>query len=106
MSDQPNFDFDVCTSTVALLAQTAICRQSKDLEVAGVLWTLYCHESDTVIDLSAGRPVRTGMSLIRKLCPSSVSDDEWALVAPYLTLVREDACQRADTASDVAQQAS
>ncbi|WP_284246680.1 IS5 family transposase [Methylobacterium haplocladii] len=26
--------------------------------------------------------------------PSDVSDDEWALVAPYLTLVREDAGQR------------
>jgi transposase len=38
-----------------------------------------------------------GMSearLTRKPYPSDVSDDEWALVAPYLTLVREDAPQR------------
>lgn len=34
------------------------------------------------------------MSLPRKAYPSDVSDDEWALVAPYLTLVREDAGQR------------
>jgi transposase len=26
--------------------------------------------------------------------PSNVSDDEWAFVAPYLTLMREDAPQR------------
>jgi transposase len=30
----------------------------------------------------------------RKGYPSDVSDDEWALVAPYLTLMREDAPQR------------
>jgi transposase len=30
----------------------------------------------------------------RKPYPSDVSDDEWAFVAPYLTLVREDAPQR------------
>lgn len=30
------------------------------------------------------------MSLSRKAYSSDVSDDEWALVAPYLTLVRED----------------
>ena len=30
----------------------------------------------------------------RKPYPSDVSDDEWALVAPYLTLLREDAAQR------------
>lgn len=33
-------------------------------------------------------------SLTRKPYPSDVSDDEWAFVAPYLTLVREDAPQR------------
>lgn len=33
-------------------------------------------------------------SLMRKPYPSDVSDDEWAFVAPYLTLVREDAPQR------------
>jgi transposase len=31
----------------------------------------------------------------RKPYPSDVSDDEWAFVAPYLTLMREDAPQRA-----------
>src|SRR3954453_15966360 len=30
----------------------------------------------------------------RKAYPSDVSDEEWALVAPYLTLLREDAPQR------------
>lgn len=30
----------------------------------------------------------------RKAYPSDVSDDEWALVAPYLTLMKEDAPQR------------
>src|ERR687898_209800 len=30
----------------------------------------------------------------RKPYPSDVSDEEWALVAPYLALVREDAPQR------------
>jgi transposase len=33
-------------------------------------------------------------TLSRKPYPSDVSDDEWALVAPYLTLLREDAAQR------------
>jgi hypothetical protein len=30
----------------------------------------------------------------RKACPSDVSDEEWALVASYLTLMTEDALQR------------
>ncbi|MHB1296368.1 MAG: transposase, partial [Anaerolineae bacterium] len=30
----------------------------------------------------------------RKSYPSDVSDDEWAFVAPYLTLMTEDAPQR------------
>ncbi len=30
----------------------------------------------------------------RKAYPSDVSDADWALVAPYLTLMREDAPQR------------
>ena len=30
----------------------------------------------------------------RKAYPSDVSDEEWAFVAPYLTLMREDAPQR------------
>src|ERR671928_1533809 len=34
------------------------------------------------------------MEIARKPYPSDVSDDEWALVAPYLTLLPEDAGQR------------
>jgi hypothetical protein len=30
----------------------------------------------------------------RKPYPSDVCDDEWSLVAPYLTLLSEDACRR------------
>lgn len=30
----------------------------------------------------------------RKPYPSDVSDDEWSLVVPYLTLMREDASRR------------
>src|SRR5258706_14010057 len=33
-------------------------------------------------------------SMERKIYPSDVSDDEWAFVAPYLTLMKEDAPQR------------
>jgi transposase len=33
-------------------------------------------------------------TISRKPYPSDVSDDEWAFVAPYLTLLREDAAQR------------
>lgn len=32
--------------------------------------------------------------MARKPYPSDVSDEEWAFVAPYLTLMREDAPQR------------
>ena len=32
--------------------------------------------------------------MTRKPCPNDVSDEEWAFVAPYLTLMREDAPQR------------
>src|SRR5512137_3177075 len=32
--------------------------------------------------------------MIRRAYPSDVNDDEWAFVAPYLTLMREDAPQR------------
>src|ERR1700712_199019 len=34
------------------------------------------------------------MSLDRAAYPSDVSDEEWALVAPYLALLREDSKQR------------
>jgi hypothetical protein len=34
------------------------------------------------------------MSIVRKPYPSDVSDAEWALIAPYLTLLREEAGQR------------
>ncbi len=30
----------------------------------------------------------------RKACPTDVNDEEWAFVAPYLTLMSEDAPQR------------
>ena len=37
----------------------------------------------------------------RKLYPSDVSDEEWALVAPYLTLMTEDAPQREHSLREV-----
>jgi transposase len=37
----------------------------------------------------------------RKTYPSDVSDEEWAFVAPYLTLMREDAPQREHSLRDV-----
>jgi transposase len=39
--------------------------------------------------------------MIRKPYPSDVSDDEWAFVAPYLTLMKEDAPQRDHALRDV-----
>ena len=41
------------------------------------------------------------MELHRKPYPSDVSDAEWAFVAPYLTLMREDAPQREYSLRDV-----
>src|SRR6195952_6186623 len=41
------------------------------------------------------------MTSSRKAYPSDVSDDEWALVAPYLTLLREDAGQREHSLREV-----
>lgn len=40
------------------------------------------------------RSVRRRRPAKRKSYPSTVTDDEWAFVAPYLTLCREDASQR------------
>lgn len=37
----------------------------------------------------------------REAYPSDVSDDEWAFVAPYLTLMREDAAQREHSLREV-----
>jgi transposase len=37
----------------------------------------------------------------RKPSPSDVSDEEWALVAPYLTLMTEDAPQREHSLREV-----
>ena len=37
----------------------------------------------------------------RKAYPSDVSDEEWALVAPYLTLMTEDAPQRTHSLREV-----
>jgi transposase len=39
-------------------------------------------------------PSFLGMMITRKAYPSDVSDEEWALVCPYLTLLPEDAGQR------------
>jgi transposase len=39
--------------------------------------------------------------MTRKAYPSDVSDDEWAFVAPYLTLMREDAPQRSHPLREV-----
>jgi transposase len=41
------------------------------------------------------------MTFLRKAYPSDVSDEEWALVASYLTLLREDAGQRAHSLREV-----
>src|SRR5262245_7886885 len=46
------------------------------------------------------RGIRCGMAE-RKWYPSDVTDDEWAFVAPYLTLMREDAPQREHALRDV-----
>ncbi len=43
---------------------------------------------------SLGVTVRFAGMGARRPYPSDVSDDEWALVAPYLTLLAEDAGQR------------
>src|SRR4028119_58549 len=43
----------------------------------------------------------SGMATSRKSCPSDVSDEEWALVAPYLTLLPESAGQRAHSLREV-----
>ena len=40
-------------------------------------------------------------SSCRKAYPSDVSDDEWAFVAPYLTLMTEDAPQREHSMREV-----
>lgn len=42
-----------------------------------------------------------GASIPREPYPSDVSDDEWALVAPYLTLLPEDASQRTHALREV-----
>ena len=39
--------------------------------------------------------------MMRKAYPSDVSDDEWAFVGPYLTLMREDAPQREHSLREV-----
>ena len=41
------------------------------------------------------------MSIVRKPYPSDVSDAEWALIAPYLTLLREEGGQRAHSLREV-----
>jgi transposase len=46
-------------------------------------------------------PKFLGMEPARKAYPSDASDEEWALVAPYLTLLPEDAGQRAHPLREV-----
>lgn len=41
------------------------------------------------------------MEIVRKPYPSDVSDEEWSLIAPYLTLKREDAGQREPSLREV-----
>ena len=41
------------------------------------------------------------MSMSRKPYPSDVSDCEWALVAPYLTLLPEESAQRTHALREV-----
>lgn len=41
------------------------------------------------------------MEIVRKPYPSDVSDEEWALIVPYLTLQREDAGQREHSLREV-----
>jgi len=41
------------------------------------------------------------MARKRKSYPSDVTDEEWALVAPYPTLMREDAPQREQSPRDI-----
>ena len=45
--------------------------------------------------------VRRGPSTKRDPYPSTINDEEWAFVAPYLSLCREDARQRAYPARQV-----
>src|SRR5437764_587304 len=46
------------------------------------------------MDYGEGCGWYAGSMTTRTPYPSDVSDEEWALVAPYLTLCREDAAQR------------
>jgi transposase len=46
------------------------------------------------MDWVCGAHQLAGMMSARKPYPSDISDDEWALVTPYLTLLAEDAGQR------------
>lgn len=41
------------------------------------------------------------MEFHRKPYPSDVSDEEWSLIVPYLTLQREDAGQREHSLQEV-----
>ena len=46
------------------------------------------------MDRFHSRPQVLGMVIARKPYPSDVSDEEWALAAPYLTLLPETAGRR------------
>src|SRR5690242_21418676 len=49
---------------------------------------------EPVMDRLDSRPQVSGMMTARKPYPSDVSDEEWALAVPYLTLLPETAGQR------------
>jgi transposase len=56
---------------------------------------------EPVIDLSSGICSCYGMNTTRKSYPSDVTDGEWEFLLPYLTLMREDAPQRAHSLRDL-----
>jgi transposase len=55
---------------------------------------LACRFPRVCYELDIGTSIEWSMSTSRHSYPSDVSDDEWALVAPYLALVSEHALQR------------
>jgi transposase len=72
------------------------------LVVAAAFYQTGCHPHRHGICSELGLATYiSGMSLTRKSYPSDVSDEEWAFVAPYLTLMREDAPQRDHDLRDV-----
>ena len=52
------------------------------------------HKVERALHFAWARCRAIGMVRTPKPYPSDVTDEEWALVAPYLTLMREDTPQR------------